>query len=500
MTTLRVLHVEDSERDAALLTRHLSRAGYELISERVEAPEAMRAALDRQECDVILCDYSMPHFNALSALALLKEMRVDIPFIIISGTVGEAVAVEAMRAGAHDYLMKDNLVRLAPTIERELKEAENRRARRHAEEALQASELRYRRLFESAKDGILILEPVSGQIVDVNPFLIDLLGYSKEELVGKELWEIGVFKDVIGSKAAFVELQQQGYIRYENLPLETRDGLVKQVEFVSNRYLAGKSRVIQCNIRDITERKRFERELREKNLELENANLAKDRFLASMSHELRTPLNAIIGFTGTLLMKLPGPLTSDQEQQLRTVQSSAKHLHSLINDLLDVAKIESGKVEIKHEPVICQGVVAEVAAALRPLAEKKGLYFKVKTPQASVRVESDRRVLSQILINLTSNAIKYTDQGKVQIELGTQRSNGQTLATIEVSDTGIGIRPEDKQKLFQAFQQVDDHYQGEGTGLGLYLSQKLAVLIKGRIELESEYGIGSVFRLLIPED
>ena len=107
------------------------------------------------------------------------------------------------------------------------------------QEALQASELRYRRLFESAKDGILILDAVSGQIVDVNPFLIEMLDYSKEDLAGKELWEIGVFKDVLGSKAAFVELQQQGYIRYENLPLETRGGLVKQVEFVSNSYLAG---------------------------------------------------------------------------------------------------------------------------------------------------------------------------------------------------------------------------------------------------------------------
>jgi len=365
--------------------------------------------------------------------------------------------------------------------------------------ALQASELRYRRLFESSKDGILILDADSGQIVDVNPYLIKMLGFSKEELTGKELWEIGVFKDIIASKLAFDELRERGYIRYENLPLESREGIVRQVEFVSNSYLAGESRVIQCNIRDITERKRLEEELREKNLELERANLAKNRFLASMSHELRTPLNAIIGFTGTLLMKLPGPLTPDQEQQLKIVQRSAKHLHSLINDLLDLARIESGKVEIKYEPIVCQSVVAEVAAALRPLAENKGLEFNVKAPRASVQVESDRRILSQILINLTNNAIKFTDKGKVQIALSVQPSNGDTLASIDVIDSGIGIRPEDKEKLFQAFNQVDEDRRTQGTGLGLYLSQKLAVLIKGRIELESEYGKGSVFRLLIPE-
>jgi PAS domain S-box-containing protein len=366
----------------------------------------------------------------------------------------------------------------------------------NGQEALQASELRYRRLFESAKDGILILDADSGQIIDVNPFLIETLGFSKEEFVGKELWEIGLFKDVAASRLAFAELQQRGYIRYEDLPLETREGLVRPVEFVSNSYLVGESRVIQCNIRDITEHKRT---LREKNIELGNAILAKDRFLANMSHELRTPLNAILGFTGTLLMKLPGPLNADQEHQLGIVQTGARLLLSLINDLLDLAKVESGKVEIKYEPITCEDVIAEVAATLRPLAEKKGLDFKVKAPKASVRVETDRRILSQILINLANNAIKYTDNGEVQIELGTQRSNGQRLALIDVIDSGIGIRPEDKEKLFQAFQQVDNHFRGEGTGLGLYLSQKLAVLIGGRIELESEYGKGSVFRLLIPE-
>src|SRR6266850_5673115 len=148
--TLRVLHVEDSERDAALLTRHLSRAGYELISERVERPEVMRAALEAKACDVILCDYSMPHFNALSALALVKEMKVDLPFIIISGTVGEEAAVEAMRAGAHDYLMKDNLVRLVPTIEREMHEAENRRARLKAEERLRETHQRLQQAVASS--------------------------------------------------------------------------------------------------------------------------------------------------------------------------------------------------------------------------------------------------------------------------------------------------------------------------------------------------------------
>jgi PAS domain S-box-containing protein len=387
-----------------------------------------------------------------------------------------------------------------PMVDAQDKETSNITEPKRTREGLRTSEIRYRRLFESARDGILILNAATLKITEVNPFMTELLGYSRDEFLGKELWEIGLFSDKEASQDAFRELQVKGYLRYEDLPLQTTEGKLREVEFVSNVYEEDSHQVIQCNIRDVTERKRFEQELQEKNLELENANLAKDRFLANMSHELRTPLNAIIGFTGTLLMKLPGPLTKDQEQQLSTVQTSARHLLSLINELLDLAKIESGKVEIKYEPIICQSVIKEVAAALRPLAESKGIDFKVKAPKASVRVESDRRILSQILINLTNNAIKFTDKGRVQIELGTQLSNGRTLASIDVIDSGIGIRPEDKEKLFQAFQQVDDDHRAQGTGLGLYLSQKLAVLIKGRIELESEYGKGSVFRLLIPKN
>jgi len=497
--TLRVLNVEDSERDVSLLTRFLSRSGSEVISDRVDTAEAMTLALESREWDVVLCDYTMPNFNALAALALMKEMKKDIPFIIISGSVGEAAAVEAMRAGAHDYLMKDNLARLRPTIERELHEAENRRARRRAEEQLRGSQLYTRLLMESNIDALMTTDPL-GIITDVNQQMEILAGHARDELIGTAFKQY--FTDPELAEEGIRLVVREGRVTNYELTARSRDGAETVVSYNATTFndQAGNLQGVFGAARDVTERKRFEQALQDKNVELERANLAKDRFLATMSHELRTPLNAIIGFTGTLLMKLPGPLTSDQEHQIKIVQSSGRHLLSLINDLLDLAKIESGKVEMRYEPISCQAVIADVAAALRPLAEKKGLDFEVKGPKACVRVDSDRRILSQILINLTNNAIKFTDRGKIQIELGTQPSNGHMLATINVTDTGTGIRPDDKQKLFQAFQQVDTGHRGEGTGLGLYLSQKLAVLINGRIELESEYGKGSVFRLLIPQD
>lgn len=265
-------------------------------------------------------------------------------------------------------------------------------------------------------------------------------------------------------------------------PLETEDGTL-----------------VSSAIRDITDRKRFEQTLQEKNIELENANQAKDRFLATMSHELRTPLNAIIGFTGTLLMKLPGPLTKDQEKQLRTVQSSGKHLLALINDLLDLAKIEAGKVDLHLEPTSCQGVLEEVVTTLRPQAEKKGLSLTTTLPSSDMVLDTDRRALSQIVLNLTNNAIKFTEQGSVHLKLYREQANGQVIISVE--DTGIGILAENQAKLFEAFSQVDptSRRRYEGTGLGLHLSQRLALLLGGRITFDSQYGKGSTFRLLLNE-
>ncbi len=220
-----------------------------------------------------------------------------------------------------------------------------------------------------------------------------------------------------------------------------------------------------------------------------------------MSHELRTPLNAIIGFTGTLLMRLPGPLTDEQSKQLGTIRSSARHLLSLINDLLDLGKIGSGKVALALEPIVLQSVVEEVRTTLLPAAEAKGLELKTIVPECELVVTTDRRALSQILFNLVSNAIKFTERGEVCIVLARESVNGKTWTQLSVHDTGIGIRPEDQPKLFQLFSQVEriGPRRHEGTGLGLQVSQKLAELLGGQIHFKSEYSKGSTFTLSLPE-
>jgi PAS domain S-box-containing protein len=265
---LRVLIVDDSKPDAELLLRALMAGGFEVSYRLVDTPAAMRTAMEGQEWDVITSDHAMPQFSGPAALVLAQEICPHVPFIIVSGEIDLNLAVSLIKGGAQEYVQKEELVRLVPVIERILHDAETLRGQHEAEKALQLSEARYRRLFETAQDGILIVDAVTGQIEDANPFLMDLVGFSLEEYLGKKLWEIGVFKDSEASKSAFLELQSKGYIRHEHIPLHTRDGGSVEVEFVSNVYMVDNKRVIQCNIRDISERRQAEAEIRTLNAEL----------------------------------------------------------------------------------------------------------------------------------------------------------------------------------------------------------------------------------------
>jgi len=237
-------------------------------------------------------------------------------------------------------------------------------------------------------------------------------------------------------------------------------------------------------------------DLEQANGRLKELDRLKSEFLATMSHELRTPLNSIIGFTGILRQGLAGPLNEEQDKQLGMVHFSARHLLGLINDLLDLSRIESGKMEVHPETFRLAEVVEEVVQSLQPNALHKRVELKAQVAPRDLEVRTDRKKVFQILLNLANNAVKFTERGHVRIEV--RAADGEV--TITVIDTGIGIRPESIGGLFQAFRQVDGSARRvyEGTGLGLYLCKKLATLLGGQIRAESDFGVGSRFTVVLP--
>ena len=405
--------------------------------------------------------------------------------------------------------------KLQPSMTSPLKPPEVARAAARPSDAaslaLRFSEARYRRLFETAQDGILLLNSGTAQIEDVNPYLIHMLGYSHAEFLGKKLWEVGPFADIAQSKDMFAQLQTTGYVRYEDLPLKTKDGAHIDVEFVSNAYDCEGIRVIQCNIRDITERKRDAEELDRHRHHLEElveirtqelakakaaaetANVAKSAFLANVSHEIRTPLNAITGMAH--LIKRSGT-TAQQADWLAKIDAAGKHLLEIINSVLDLSKIDAGRFALDEEDVSVASIATNVASILFEQARAKNLKLVAETQPMPHPLLGDPARLQQALLNYAANAIKFTDAGRVTLRAVCEEDAvASVLVRFEVEDTGIGIAPEVLPRLFTAFEQADNSTTRRfgGTGLGLAITRQLARMMGGDVGVVSTPGRGSTF-------
>ena len=397
--------------------------------------------------------------------------------------------------------------------------------------ALRESEIRYRRLFETAKDGILILDNHTGRITDANPYMSELLGYSKEHFAGKELWEIGMFSDRSANEAAVHELQKQGYIRVEHLPLETSRGERVEVEIVANSYKEDDHSVIQCNIRDITERSRLEAErnrlekrMQEQSASLEELHRRKDEFLAMLSHELRNPLSPIA--SALQLLGLQKNEDRLQHQARTIIERQVGQLTRLIDDLLEVSRMTTGRIHLQQEPILLNDVVENAIETVRPLIDRHKHSLILSISQQPIRLFGDAARLEQVVVNLLSNAAKFTpDEGQIHltatIEQRTATGDGvevsnvppqslsavarrtssiTPIAVIRVRDTGIGIAPDLLPHVFDLFTQAErslDRSQG-GLGIGLALVQRIVEMHKGEVEVKSVLGQGSEFVVRLP--
>jgi len=438
---IEILIVEDSPTQAERLRRLIQSLHY---NARVAANGQLAlAAIRERKPHLVLSDIVMPEMNGYDLCRAIKADPTlrDIPVILVTSLNDPKDIIRGIECGADNFIRKP-----------------------YAEDYL--------------------LNRISHMLMN-------------QKLRKNQNVEIGIAL-YLGDQKHFINAERQQIL---DLLISTYEQAVQ----VNGELQARERQVIELNMRlahHAAELETINREIALKNLELAEASRMKSAFIANMSHELRTPLNAIIGFTGALLMKLPGPLTSDQDKQLNTIRASARHLLSLINDILDVAKIEAGKLTLSIEPVHCQDLMVEVADTLRPLAQQKGLALEMalgEADQPPAIIETDRRALTQILINLLNNAIKFTEQGTVRISLAQREEDGVLVTEMSIADSGAGIKEEDQAKLFQAFSQLDSTSTRhvEGAGLGLYLCQNLANAIGGALFFNSDYGSGSTFTLAL---
>lgn len=638
---LRVLMVEDSEDDRELILLELRRGNYAPEFVCVDTAEAMQNALDGGDWDIILSDYSMPKFNGLEALRMAKTKDYEIPFIIISGTIGEEIAVMAMKSGAQDYIMKDNLQRLVPAVERELKDFEIRRQRREALAELEESRTFFMAAMDNSAAGIIIAAAPDGKLLYVNEAALMIRGGDYKRLVeglvideyverwqtydldgnplhtdeiplayalkfgeknSKELIvkrdsgedrivlanaspiknEVGnvyaaiiVFTDITEFRKTDLKLKRNevllnlmgktakiGGWEFDTKTMQTEwtdevyhihevdlsfDHNVEkgisfyapesktiievavgkcmefgepydlELEFITAKgnhrwvnsigkaqYENGKITKIYGSFQDITERKLLEIERVNAQNELiiakekaEAMSRLKSHFLANMSHELRTPLNGILGYSDILVEKLEDPDLSGMAQG---IYNSGKRLSETLNFILDFSVAEADRIEVFSQDIKIVPVVESCIEQFEENLKKKNLTLKTEFPVEDVFSSLDERLFKRIVYNLIDNAVKFTHAGLILVKVEKENINGTPWSVLKIKDSGIGIKKENFDLIFEDFRQVSEGISRnyEGTGLGLTITKKTVELMGGTISVDSTFGKGSTFTVKFP--
>jgi PAS domain S-box-containing protein len=493
---LRTLVVDDGEKTARLVRQHLGRGGYDAEVTRVTTAEEMREALLRSAWDLVIADHRMPGFGGLDALRVLQSTGRDVPFIIVSSQITEARAIELMRAGAHDYLMEDQLPRLLPVVERELREAQLRRERHRTEEALRASEQRYRELFENAYDMVFTVD-LDGRFTSINRAAEAITGYSREEALTMRIDEVLAPEDA--PLVERVRLRPELAAVSRELLHATvigRDGSRIPIE-VSWRLIVrnGRTSGIEGIARDMTERRRLEEQLRQAQ-KME----AVGRLAGGIAHDFNNLLMTITGYSELLLERL------DAEDALRAtaeeIHATATRGVSLTRQLLTFSRNQV----LRPAVIELNGVVIEIERMLRRLI---GEHIELTTALADgeAPVRADRIQLEQVLMNLVVNA-RDAMPGGGRLRIATAivdvppasayfpSAPPGTYVQLDVRDSGHGMDAQTQSHIFEPFFTTKE--TGRGTGLGLSTAYGIVTQSGGFIAVESAPGAGSTFRVLLP--
>ncbi|MGI0485227.1 ATP-binding protein [Pantanalinema rosaneae CENA516] len=510
---LRVLVVEDSEDDAFLIIRTLQKAGYIITHQRVETATSMATALAEHSWDVVIADYSLPNFSAMAALTLLQHHQLDLPFIIVSGSIGEETAVNIMKAGAHDYVMKENFTRLVPVVERELREAQERQQRRRAEQLIRENEERFRALIENALDMITVLNR-AGVISYSSPSTRRVLGYAPEALMHQTLFTYVHPDDLTCVRNA---IEQSLHHPHINLLIEFRvqhqSGEWRILEAIGKRLPEsfGTDKIV-LNSRDITERKQAEIVRKELEAERERREL-RAYFFSQMSHELKNPLTSVM--MATELLEKIGQTTEAKNKFLQRIRTAVQQMNQLLNDTLIVGKTESGRLEFRpialDLPEFCANLIDDLQTSV---SHQHTIAFTCENIPDPVYM--DEQLLRHILSNVLSNALKYSAAGTtvqflVQVQSFTTLSADlqrqlrekhspppNQVITFQIHDAGIGIPLEEQAHLFNPFHRASNVGRIPGTGLGLSIVKDCVDLHGGVLTLTSRVGSGTQVAIILP--
>ena len=544
-----ILIVDDRRENLLALEAILEPLGQRLVQAH-SGEEALRKLL-RNDFAVVLLDVQMPGMNGFETAQLIKsrERTRHIPIIFLTAISKEEDYVfRGYQVGAVDYMSKpfqpdvlrakvavfvDLHLKQKRLAEQEslLREGERRMLElRHMRELLQ-SEARFREIVSTAMDAIVIFDEKE-RITLFNGAAERMFNCAAAKANGRDITQFitGFEADTLSEVCANVLSARAADMAGSTDVSDWRTA--EHVASLTGRREAGEEFPVEASIscfegkegkqytlivRDISERIRQEEELRQQAIilertmmelqmvneelssrqeDLERAMTARSRFYASMSHELRTPINAVLGYSTLLLENIYGALNEKQTEGIQRSQRAAKHLLELVNDVLDLSKIEAGKIDLRLQPVSFPGIVEDLFVTVRPLADKYGTKLTLESePKDSTTVVSDPRRVRQILLNLLSNAIKFGCAKPIRVRVERTKDDGVSVAVI---DQGEGIPAEDRERIFQEFVQLGKTQLQEGTGLGLPISKRLAELLDGSLVLDSEVGRGSVFRLTLP--
>ena len=512
--SLRVLMIEDSKVDTLFIIRELTKSGYNCFYERVETASSMRKAIQEKQWDIILCDYIKPDFNAPSAIALLKEVNIDIPIIVVSGNIGEETAVECMRLGAQDYIMKSNMSRLCPAIARELEEAKIRNREKHTEEKLRESEKQYRTFFNTSRDCVFITS-IDGKFVDMNDAAVELFGYSsRDELMQIRIPDLYVKKE---ERTKIINtMMEKGYIKDYPVDMRRKDGGVINTLTTSNlRYDAkGKATALMGTIKDITDRIEKEKKLNdtvELLIKTRDQLIQKDKMAAlgrmasGIAHEIRNPLEII--YMG--LDYLENNILNDNpdiHESIEKIFNAVSRADNIIKNVLSFSR----QSEYKITQIPLCPLLDNVLTLAELMIQKNGVSVRREYHDELLEVAGDHDMLEHVFLNLVNNAVDAMKDCKEKIltvraykqfvtevgyKTGYRRADffsiGDEMIVVEISDTGKGIPEEALPKIFEPF--FTTKSANEGTGLGLSIVHMIMDRLSGTIDVESRENQGTTF-------